>query len=140
MARQEDIISMLKDPEEKVINFGPELQTVLQLDDSYPCEVDMAPGEYYRIGLGWAMGKGSPFSDLFAYKLTKMRESGLIDGILRGITSGVEYTCNREASVEPIGYKIIFTAFLMLAGGMIGGVASSVAENIVYRKFGSHQA
>lgn len=84
--------------------------------------------------MGFAFPKNSPYLHVFNHRISVLRESGQLD-LVFGRYRKVMTTCPGQGSFKEIGYPNIFTAFLVLAVGILLGlilVAGEAAKTHLY--------
>ena len=112
--------------------FGPYVSTLVTFP-SVPCNVTSDSPDYFTVSIGWAFQKHSPFLQLFNYHLTKAKETGSVQRILNKYISRIENVQCVTSNFKEITIENIFTAFLILAIGIVVAFFATIGERI-YKK------
>ena len=83
------------------------------------CEVIQIPSKYDFKPYAYGFQKDSPYLHLFNHYLKEMREKGTLKKILNKYQAAPQ-VCP-DSSGLPLGFESVFTAFLLLVGGIILG-------------------
>ena len=84
------------------------------------CEVIQIPSKYDFKPYAYGFQKDSPYLQLFNHYLKEMREKGTLKKILNKYKAAPQ-VCP-DSSGLPLGFESVFTAFLLLVGGIILGL------------------
>ena len=84
------------------------------------CEVIQIPSKYDFKPYAYGFQKDSPYLHLFNHYLKEMREKGTLKKILNKYQAAPQ-VCP-DSSGLPLGFESVFTAFLLLVGGIILGL------------------
>ena len=81
--------------------------------------------------ISWAFPKGSPYLEVFSAGLFKLKETGIIDRLIRThLSGGVESSSCESSTFKPITQENIFTAFVLLVCGIVVSIAALCYEKI----------
>ena len=83
------------------------------------CEIIQIPSKYDFKPYAYGFQKDSPYLHLFNHYLKEMREKGTLKKILNKYQAAPQ-VCP-DSSGLPLGFESVFTAFLLLVGGIILG-------------------
>ena len=104
--------------------------------DNYPCNIIRSPKTYFHRPVALALQKRSPYLKLISYKLRKYIEFGVI-GNMDAIKRSPLVICpNNE--FEEIGYKTIFSAFIVFGVGLVLAVIYCIIEYYYFWKCHKH--
>ncbi len=89
--------------------------------EAYPCQIRAAPPRYLSNSVTFAFQKGSPYVPLFNAKILTLKQSGEVQKMIdKYLNTKADVTCS-HSSFTPIGYQNIFSAFVLLLGGVVAG-------------------
>ncbi len=94
----------------------------------------------HRGGVGFALRKGSEFTEMFNYHLYQMQERGVLDGIKKSWMAFAEnsrsaYQNQQESSA--LGYRHVLFLFIVLVTGVGSGLAGLGLEVAIRHAFRS---
>lgn len=100
------------------------------INSKYVCQIEQSPRIVYKLQKGFIFRKGSPYKDLFNYKIGKLIEIGVIDKLTKKYVKTVDFSdCVSEVPV--LGYPKLFTAFGVLVAGVVVCFGILVGEIIL---------
>ena len=125
-----DII--LNDPYK--VYFSSEVAMVTGVSE-YPCDLVASQKDYFKSSTAYPFYSGSHYLKLFSNKIRTLGETGQYDLVAKqAIKEKPIYNCLRdEAGYNELGYKTIFTAFLLIALGALIATCYCMLEYIVVR-------
>lgn len=106
--------------------FGPVTATLVNFV-SVPCNVSAVSGDYFKVSIAWPTQKNFPFLASLNFHLTKIKETGQLERIMRKYLSSHNVACE-SSDFKPIEIFNIFTAFLLLLVGVLFAVIAAVSE------------
>lgn len=122
----------------KLIYFGDTKATQFNWEN-IPCLiVNVASKPYFQVTGAWAFQKNSPYTPLFNFYISELREGGMIDRLQRKTFLQRKHVskCEKEqlsndgdGQFEPIKLNNIVFAFAILWVGMILSLVSLYVEN-----------
>ena len=96
--------------------------------DNYPCNIIRLHKTYFHRSVALALQKHSPYLNLFGYNLRHYMESGIIANTetAKKNPKGM-VTCSND-EMERIGYKTIFSAFVVFGAGLVLAIIYCILE------------
>ena len=101
----------------------------------YPCLLVGSQKDYFKSAISYPFHPTSHYRKLFNNKINILRETGQYDLIMQQtIREKPIFTCLRDdGGYNELGYKSIFTAYLILASGAIIAACYSILEYLIFR-------
>ena len=101
----------------------------------FPCLLVGSQKDYFKSASSYPFHPSSHYRKLFNNKINTLRETGQYDLITQQtIREKPIFTCLREdGGYNELGYKSIFTAYLILAFGAVIAACYSILEYFVFR-------
>ena len=116
-----------------LIFFGESDGTKLNMA-GYPCRIRAAPPRYAEVPVTFAFRKGSPYVPLFNSKILTMKQSGevqkMMEKYLGGGAAKTSAAACDDGGFTKIGYENIFSAFVLLSGGVAAAWVILLAEGV----------
>ena len=108
--------------------------TVTQ-SDLYPCHLEAVGPKYMNVEQSFAFPKGSPLKHILDFHLMKLRETGVLQGILnKWSAGGSKGSCSSNNGLLELGLQEAFGMFIILAFGIAGSVLLLGLESILRAK------
>ena len=110
----------------------------LQLLLSGDCDLVLGQETFLPRYLGWITPKGWPFSEIFNDKITRLRESGILNVIFNRY-SKYHLVCENKPEAIQLGLQSLRGLFTLLFTGCVVGFVVLIIENIFAFRINRHK-
>ena len=136
----ESLVTSLETAKEKLLNdpfmvyFSSELAINTGVSE-YPCHLVASQKDYFKTPSAYPFYPNSRYQKLFSNKVTTLVETGQYDSILKQVIREKPlYTCLiDQGGYNSLGYKTVFTAFLLMLVGALLAIGYCILEHLALR-------
>ena len=116
-----------------MVYFGGKISAKLAFE-GYPCDIEASPKEYLPNQVSFGFQTGSPYVELFNHKILMMRESGQVGKIIDKYLRAKDVASCDSSAFKEIKFPNVFTAFLVLAVGIVAAWVGWIYEMFRMRR------
>jgi len=100
----------------------------------YPCDIVSSPVSYFLANVAYPFSKGDPFVKLFNHEITRLKNLGLMDRLMKEMDRKEICTSDDSDSVNAINVHNTCSAFALLAFGILVAVIGGIVERCCVRE------